>query len=154
SIVRCQCSRAGQGRRRRVMRRQLILAAIGAGLGVVACAQPAAPAANPCTDNILAKVRLGIESGSTRAFSNAADPSNITDFIREVIGPEGGSAVCAALTTKTDQQNGSTSSGSGSTSMAQKGAVAELISAAVDNGGLQREVSGTTVTFRGKPIGL
>jgi hypothetical protein len=115
------------------------------------------PATNPCTqvlDNIITKARQGMQLRSTHAFSNAADPTNTTDFTRYVVGAAGANAVCNAQAAKTDQQSGSTSSGSGSTSLAQKGAVSEILSAAVDNGGLQREVSGTTVTFRGKPLGL
>ena len=71
-----------------------------------------------------------------------------------LIGSSGANAVCDSASTKTELQSGSTSGSGGSTSLAQKGAVSELLSAAVDNGGLQREVSGTSVTFRGKPLGL
>lgn len=55
---------------------------------------------------------------------------------------------------KTETQAGSTSTNSGTTSLAMKGAAARILSIAAENGGLTREQNGTTVTFRGKPLSL
>ena len=42
----------------------------------------------------------------------------------------------------------------GSTSLASKGGTPALLAFAVENGALARDISGTTVTFRGTPVGL
>lgn len=55
---------------------------------------------------------------------------------------------------KTETQVGSTASNSGTTALALKGGAAQIFSFAVENGGLTKEQTGTTVTFRGKPVGL
>ncbi|MFN0105136.1 MAG: hypothetical protein ACKV2U_24010 [Bryobacteraceae bacterium] len=55
---------------------------------------------------------------------------------------------------KTETQAGSASGNGGTTSLALKGGVAQILSFATENGGLTREQNGTTVTFRGKPIGI
>jgi len=53
---------------------------------------------------------------------------------------------------RVDKQIGSTSSGSGSTSLTSHGSVPAILGFAVENGGLQRSVSGTTITFRARPV--
>jgi hypothetical protein len=55
---------------------------------------------------------------------------------------------------RVDKQTGSESSSSGSTSLVTKGNVPAILGFAVENGGLTRDVDGTTVTFRGNPVGL
>jgi len=60
----------------------------------------------------------------------------------------------ALYAAKTETQVGSASGSDGTTSLAMKGAVAQILSFATENGGLTRERDGTTVTFRGKPIGI
>ena len=60
----------------------------------------------------------------------------------------------AAENSRTDKQVGSTSSSSGSTSLTQKGGVPAVLAFAVENGALTQTISGTTITFRGTPVGI
>jgi len=55
---------------------------------------------------------------------------------------------------RVDKQVGSTSASSGSTSLLTKASVPSIIGLAVENGALQKEVNGTTLTFRGNWVGL
>lgn len=59
-----------------------------------------------------------------------------------------------AENTRNDKQTGSSSSRSGSTSLVTKGAVPAIFGFAVENGALERTTSGTTITFRGNPVGI
>lgn len=107
----------------------------------------------PVLDNIVAKASAGIDFNSDQAFSNAFAIRNITDFTR-FLGSCVGNAVNKAQNNLTQTQTAAAASSAGSTSIAQHGGVAQILSFAVDNGGLQREVSGTTITFRGNPVGF
>jgi len=60
----------------------------------------------------------------------------------------------ALLDARMDKQVGSTPTTQGSTSLAMKGLVPEILGLAVENGAIQKDVSGTTVTFRAKPMGI
>ncbi len=53
---------------------------------------------------------------------------------------------------RVDKQVGSGSSTSGSTSLTSKGSVPAVLGFAVENGALERSVSGSTITFRGRPV--
>jgi hypothetical protein len=64
------------------------------------------------------------------------------------------SFLLAAEDSRTDQQVGSTPSSSGTTSLTQKGGVPTVLGFAVENGALTQSISGTTVTFRGTPMGI
>jgi hypothetical protein len=55
---------------------------------------------------------------------------------------------------RVDKQVGGASSNSGSTSLVTKGGTPAILGFAVENGALEREVSGTTMTFRGNPVGV
>ena len=55
---------------------------------------------------------------------------------------------------RVDKQTGSGSSSAGSTSLVSKGNVPAILGFAVEHGGLERDIDGTTVTFRGNPVGL
>jgi len=55
---------------------------------------------------------------------------------------------------RVDKQVESSASGAGSTSLVIKGGTPAVLGFAVANGALEREVSGTTITFRGNPVGL
>lgn len=95
----------------------------------------------------------GADRACYKPFTKAATPNNVTEFLQNFQGiiTSGTSDV---QQNRTDLQAGSSPTTSGSTSIATKGAVSNILSIAVDNGGLTREVSGTTVTFRGTPLGL
>jgi hypothetical protein len=65
------------------------------------------------------------------------------------------STILAALQeARTDQQVGAGSTNSGSTSLVMKGGVPSILGLAVENGAFDRSISGTTVTFRGSPVGM
>jgi hypothetical protein len=55
---------------------------------------------------------------------------------------------------RTDKQVGGASTNAGSTSLVVKGGVPSVLGFAVENGGLERTIDGTTITFRGNPVGL
>lgn len=64
------------------------------------------------------------------------------DFIRDI------------ETARIDKQVGGGETNAGSTSLVTKGGTPAILGFAVENGALSRKVDGTTVTFRGNPIGL
>jgi len=53
---------------------------------------------------------------------------------------------------RVDKQVGSSSSSAGSTSLTSKGSVPAILGFAVENGSLDKSVSGTTITFTGRPV--
>ncbi|HKC64007.1 MAG TPA: hypothetical protein VKB86_10235, partial [Pyrinomonadaceae bacterium] len=55
---------------------------------------------------------------------------------------------------RTDKQVGGDSSNAGSTSLVTKGNVPAILGFAVENGALEKDVTGTTITFRGNPVGI
>lgn len=58
------------------------------------------------------------------------------------------------LDARLDKQIGGGDASSGSTSLVAKGSVPAILGFAVENGALKRESSGTTITFRGNPVGI
>ena len=59
-----------------------------------------------------------------------------------------------AMEAHTDKQVGATSSTSGSTSLAMKGIVPQILGVAVERGALNENINGTTLTFRATPAGI
>ena len=55
---------------------------------------------------------------------------------------------------RVDKQVGAASSNAGTTSLVTKGGTPAILGLAVENGALEREINGTTLTFRGNPVGL
>jgi hypothetical protein len=55
---------------------------------------------------------------------------------------------------RVDKQVGASAAASGTTTLVSKGSVPSILGLAVENGGLQKTTSGTTITFRGNPIGI
>jgi hypothetical protein len=55
---------------------------------------------------------------------------------------------------RVDEQVGGSDSNAGSTSLVTKGSVPTILGFAVENGALEREDSGTTLTFRGNFVGI
>jgi hypothetical protein len=137
-----------------------ILAALASLVPLMAQDVPTPPAKDEreqVLDNIIDKARLGVGAQSSRAFRSASDPSNTTDFIRyfrAAVAAAKAGAVKDNQNNQTEHQGGSSAASSGSSALVQKGGISQILSLAVDNGGLQRETSGTTVTFRGRPLGL
>jgi hypothetical protein len=62
--------------------------------------------------------------------------------------------VLAAEDARVDKQVGGSASNAGSTSLVSKGSIPSILGYAVENGALSRETSGTTITFRGNPVGI
>jgi len=60
----------------------------------------------------------------------------------------------AAMDARMDKQVGAPAAGGGGTSLTTKGAVPQILGAAVEAGALERSTSGTSVTFRVKPLGV
>ena len=67
---------------------------------------------------------------------------------------EGYTALLQALEARASKQLGSTPGSGGSTSLAMKGLVPDILGVAVESGAINRDVSGTTVTFRATPAGV
>ncbi len=59
-----------------------------------------------------------------------------------------------AETARTDKQVGAGSSGSGSTSLVEKGGIPLLLGYAIEHGAIQQEVNGTSITLSTSPYGL
>ena len=59
-----------------------------------------------------------------------------------------------AAATRVDKQIGGDGSGAGSTALVAKGSVPAILGLAVEHSGIARKRSGSTVTFRGRPVGL
>ena len=55
---------------------------------------------------------------------------------------------------RVDKQVGGPASNAGSTSLVSKGSIPAILGFAVESGGLTRTNQGTTITFRGNPVGL
>lgn len=107
------------------------------------------------------KVKEGI-SGKTGAARDQA--------VRDVIDPTEGPVLYGMILSKNvlprerftadieearvDEQVGGGSSSAGSTSLVSKGSIPAILGFAVENGGLTRTDDGTTITFRGNPVGL
>lgn len=62
--------------------------------------------------------------------------------------------VATAEDARVDKQVGGSDSNAGSTSLVSKGSIPSILGYAVENGALARDVSGTTITFRGNPVGI
>jgi hypothetical protein len=67
---------------------------------------------------------------------------------------EGYKALLQALEARGLKQLGATPGSSGSTSLAMNGLVPDILGIAVESGAINRDISGTTVTFRATPAGV
>jgi hypothetical protein len=78
-------------------------------------------------------------------------------FVGKFIGTEEGERakfLFEAEDSRTDKQVGGGPSNAGSTSLVVKGGAPSVLGFAVENGALTQTTTGTTITFRGNPIGL
>lgn len=62
--------------------------------------------------------------------------------------------VVQAEEARVDKQVGGSDQNAGSTSLTSKGSIPAILGFAVENGALTRTTSGTTITFRGNPVGI
>lgn len=67
---------------------------------------------------------------------------------------EGYRALLDAMEARTDKQLGAGPNNSGTTSIAMKGLVPDILALAVENGAVTRQDKGTTLTFRATPAGV
>jgi len=56
--------------------------------------------------------------------------------------------------TRVDKQVGAGSRADGTTSLTEKGSIPSILGLAVENGAIERKTNGTTITFRGSPLGI
>lgn len=111
---------------------------------------------NVCATVVRIKnAKLGVPGAApgdnTLTFTN--DLGNIILFL--LARKEMPDFLVEAEESRVDKQVGSTpGSSSGSTSLVVKGGVPSVLGFAVENGGLVESVNGTTITFRGNPIGI
>ncbi len=76
-------------------------------------------------------------------------------FVFALVGKSGrASYIVDAEEARTDKQVGATDANAGSTSLTTKGSVPSVLGFAVENGALTKTTSGTTITFRGNPMGI
>ncbi|MET0624555.1 MAG: hypothetical protein ABW250_16370 [Pyrinomonadaceae bacterium] len=99
------------------------------------------------------------EQKATRPGATVSLTAGLDEFLSlltaKLIGrEERAKFLLEAEETRTDKQVGAGPSASGSTSLVVKGSAPAALGFAVENGALLRGVSGTTVTFRGNPLGL
>ncbi len=83
---------------------------------------------------------------------NPRDGTNVTKLVFFVSGYK--TFMQAIQNDRNDVQTGSSSSSSGTTSLASKGVAAQLLSLATENGALTRTQNATVSTFRGNPTGI
>jgi hypothetical protein len=144
------------------------------GLSSAALAQAPAPSPAPspspsphAVDETRMQIVEEIVKGGRRAsdLPNIKEPfaNRVADFQGEIVSYLLAVHAAQKATYKTlldsmaarvDKQVGSSSGSAGSTSLATKGAVPEILGAAVEQGAFERTVTGTTVTFRAKPVGI
>jgi hypothetical protein len=83
---------------------------------------------------------------------NSADISHL--FVLLLAKRDTPAFLVEAEESRVDKQVGGAPSNSGTTSLVVKGGTPAILGFAVENGALTRSVTGTTVTFRGNPLGI
>ena len=113
---------------------------------------------------------LGRLAGKVKAVKSSSDPaatqeSKIKQELDEVTNIKVYALALAIVTSQNqfvqkiegariDKQVGTTSASSGSTSLVAKGSVPSILGIAVENGAIEKSTSGTSITFRGNPVGI
>ncbi|HLG12985.1 MAG TPA: hypothetical protein VJH03_00455 [Blastocatellia bacterium] len=91
----------------------------------------------------------------TRTRSRFDSTTLVTVFaLALAAGPTAASFAQSIDDARVDKQVGGGASNSGSTSLVTKGSVPAILGFAVENGALSSDTSGTTITFRGNPVGI
>src|SRR6266404_2235883 len=112
----------------------------------------------------------GLKATITQIKNSAASPADKETQIRQeftgrhhleligfalVLAKEPREAYVKAIeNARVDKQVGTVATSSGSTSLVSKASVPAILGFAVENGALQKDTSGTTLTFRGNPVGI
>ena len=133
-------------------------------LSAQAPAPAAAPSEPPPTraQIINEMVDAGVQAAKTKkvlrpfqsTFGPGGDQEIAAYFIAAHSDRPGYKALLEALEARSSKQVGSTPSSKGTTSLAMKGLVPKILGVAVETGALNREISGTTITFRATPAGI
>jgi hypothetical protein len=124
--------------------------------GLLMVPNPKVPEYDSAVCTIVNRINSGKATDSGATISKTQDFLQIQEIIAgKLIGKEErGKFLTEAEERRTDKQTGSGSSSSGTTSLVVKGGAPAVLGFAVENGGLTRTGDGTTVTFRGNPVGL
>lgn len=95
---------------------------------------------------------------ANRLFELTDLPLLIPMALTAPVSKKGGAAVAEFVAevenSRGDKQVGSNSGSTGTTSLVVKGAVPAIFGFAVENGAIERSQSGTSITFRGNPVGI
>lgn len=92
------------------------------------------------------QIRILAEASQPECTANETNQANSK--------PATAKAQAKAKTAQTNKQNGSPDTSSGSTSIAQKVGIPQLLGIAVENGAVTNNVNGTTMTLSSTPYGL
>jgi hypothetical protein len=97
----------------------------------------------------------GADEQAGRMFSPRGTHTNVFGYaLIMAIRPTREDYVKKVEEARIDKQVGSDSKSSGSTSLTAKASIPSILGFAVENGALQKDVNGTTMTFRGNWVGL
>lgn len=154
------------------MNARLKTACVSSALAALACASPAAgqPAAAPSAktrniesrsmivDELVDNARRNLAVASIQEPFGATIANTPTLLMAYLVALRAERAgyreLLDAMEAHSDKQVGATSNASGSTSLALKGIVPQILGVAVERGALNENVKGTTLTFRATPAGI
>lgn len=104
-------------------------------------------------DDVVASV--GAETSALRKAARADFLSQASEALAfALVSRVANKPIVAAIEeNRVDKQVGGTEAGAGSTSLVSKGAAPAILGFAVEHGALTRDISGTTVTYRGNLVG-
>lgn len=106
-------------------------------------------------DQLDALITAAVNAAVSRAPKPFSVGANVDMFgLAVALRKQTAAFVASAEDARVDKQVGSGDTSAGSTSLVSKGSVPSILGFAVENGALTRETSGTTITFRGNPVGI
>jgi hypothetical protein len=112
-------------------------------------------AQNTSKDQLDALVTVAADAAANRSPAPFSVGANIDLFALAIaLRKQTSVFVATAEDARVDKQVGGGDTNAGSTSLVSKGSVPSILGFAVENGALTRETSGTTITFRGNPVGI
>ncbi len=80
--------------------------------------------------------------------------ANLDMFVLALVAVKIDKMVPVLEEARVDKQVGGDSGNSGSTSLVSKGSIPSVLGLAVERGALTQDIDGTTITFRGNPVGI
>lgn len=126
-------------------------------------AQTPAPAPQPATrkqiiNELVVAGMSAATHGVTRPFQSQFGSGGRGEIVAYLVAAhserEGYKALLEAMEARALKQVGSAPTNKGTTSLAMKGLVPEILGVALETGAINREVNGTTLTFRVTPAGI